>query len=395
MSSRFRLTLLLVSAPLVLLIVIGGFLSKASARGDTAFAHLKVFDDVTTLVLQNYVESVDSDHIMKGAMQGLAEGLDPDSAYLTSAQVATFTRTEGQPTGSVGLELTRQYYLRVIAARDGSPAAKAGLRPGDLIRAIDDTPTRDLSVLVGSRLLRGAPGSKVTLTIIRGNAMEPHTVELTRETPGPVTTTGQPIRPGIGLVRVPSFTPATTGELREQVSRLTRDGATRVLIDLRGTAEGAIDDGIAAARLFVGSGVLAIRESRSAAEAKGTNKTPIESSPGDGTFQVPVTILSDIGTSGAAEVFSAALLGNGRATLVGEHTSGRAALQELVKLPDGSGLWLSTTRFLTPKEAPIHEKGLTPDVLVESPDVEFGAPMPTADPILDKALEPVAQKPAA
>jgi carboxyl-terminal processing protease len=388
MSSRFRLTLLLVSAPLVLLVVIGGFLSKASARDDTAFAHLKVFEDVTTLVLQNYVESVDSDHIMKGAMQGLAEGLDPDSAYVTSAQVATFTRTDGQPTGAVGLELTRQYYLRVIAAREGSPAAKAGLRPGDLIRAIDDKPTRDLSVLVGSRLLRGAPGSKVTLTVIRGNAAEPHTVELTREALAPLHATSRPIRPGIGLVRVPAFTPGTANELREQVSALTRDGATRVLIDLRGTAEGGLDDGIAAARLFVGAGVLATRETRA-------GKTPIAAAPGDGALQVPVTILSDVGTTGAAEVFSAALLGNGRATLVGEHTGGRAALQEMVKLPDGSGLWLSTTRFLTPKDAPIHEKGLTPDVPVEAPDVEFGAPPPSADPILEKALEPVAQKPAA
>jgi len=388
MSSRFRLTLLFVSAPLVLLVVIGGFLSKASARDDTAFAHLKVFEDVTTLVLQNYVESVDSDHIMKGAMQGLAEGLDPDSAYLTTAQVASFARPDAQPAGAVGLELTRQYYLRVIAAREGSPAAKAGLRPGDLIRAIDDKPTRDLSVLVGARLLRGAPGSKVTLTVIRGNAAESHTVELTREALGPLHATSRPIRPGVGLVRVPSFTPATANEVREQVAALTRDGATRVLIDLRGTAEGGIDDGIATARLFVGSGVLATRETRA-------GKTPIEAAPGDGSLQVPVTILTDIGTSGAAEVFSAALLGNGRATLVGEHTGGRAALQELVKLPDGSGLWLSTTRFLTPKDAPIHEKGLTPDVPVEAPDVEFGAPMPTADPILDKALEPVAQKPAA
>ena len=388
MSSRFRLSLLLISAPLVLLIVIGGFMSKASARDDTAFAHLKVFEDVTSLVLQNYVETVDSEHIMKGAMQGLAEGLDPDSAYLTSAQVATFTRADTQPTASVGLELTRRYYLRVIAAREGSPAARAGLRPGDFIRAIDDKPTRDMSVLVGTRLLHGAAGSKVALTVIRGNAAEPHTVDLVRETPGPLSTTGRPVRPGIGLVRVPAFTPNTAAELREQVSALTHDGASRVLVDLRGTAEGAIDDGIAAARLFVDSGVIATRETRDA-------KTPIQAGAGDGALRIPVTILSDFGTSGAAEVFAAALVGHGRAVLVGEHTAGRAALQELVKLPDGSGLWLSTARFLTPKDAPIHEKGLAPDVTVEVPDVEFGAPMPTTDVILEKALEPVAQKPAA
>jgi len=387
MSSRFRATLLLVSAPLVLLIVIGGFLSQASARDD-AFSHLKVFDDVVTLVLQNYVENVNSDHVMKGAMQGLADGLDPDSAYLTTAQVASFAKPDSVPPGSIGVELTRQYYLRVIAARDGSAAARAGLRSGDFIRAIDDKPTRDMSVLVGMRLLRGAPGSKVSLTVIRGNAAEPHTLDLTREVPPPAPVTSRIVRPGTGLVRVPAFSKETADALKDRVAALTREGATRVLIDLRGTAEGVLDDGIAAARLFVGSGVIATRESRA-------GKTPIEAGAGDGAIAVPVTLLVDAGTTGAAEVFAAALNGHGRAALVGEHTGGRAALQELVKLPDGSGLWLSTSRFLGPKDAPIHEKGLAPDVVVDVPDVEFGAPAPTTDPVLEKALEPVALKPAA
>src|SRR5262249_33767237 len=153
-----------VSAPIVLLVAIGGFLGKASARDDS-YQHLRVFEDVVSLILNNYVESVNSDRIMKGAMEGLAEGLDPDSAYLTPTQVTTMMRPDSQPKGGVGLELTRQYYLRVVSAREGSVAARAGLLPGDFVRAIDDKPTRDMSVLVGSRLLRGAPGTKVSLTI--------------------------------------------------------------------------------------------------------------------------------------------------------------------------------------------------------------------------------------
>lgn len=388
MSSRFRTALLLVSAPLVLIVVIGGFMSRATARDDSAFQHLRVFEEVVGLVLQNYVETVDSGRIMKGAMQGLADGLDADSAYLTPAQVTTIAKADALPAGAVGLELTRQYYLRVIAAREGSPAARAGLRPGDFIRAIDDKPTRDMSVLVGARLLRGAPDSKVTLTVIRGNAAEPHTVTLTRETLGPLAMSSRMVRTDTGLVRVPAFTPKTADDLREQVGTLSKSGATRVLVDLRGTAEGTIADGLEAAKGFVRSGVLAVRETR-------TGKTPIESNSGDAALQVPLTLLVDNGTAGAAEVFASALAGNGRATLVGEHTIGRAAEQELVTLPDGSGLWLSTVRFNTPKDQPLHEKGLAPDIAVEAPDVEFGAPAPSVDPILDKALEPVAQKPAA
>jgi carboxyl-terminal processing protease len=376
MSSRARFTVLIVSAPIILLVVVGGFLSKAVAR-EEGYQHLRVFEDVVTLILNNYVEPVKSDQIMGGAMQGLADGLDPDSAYLTPAQVATMDKPDGK--AGVGIELTRQYYLRVISARDGSPAARAGLRTGDFIRAIDDKPTRDVSVMTGTRLLHGAPGSKVKLTIIRGNAAEPHVVELVREERGATALTARTVQPGITVVRVPAFTPETGRELGDQVKAA---GADRVIIDLRGTAEGALDDGLAAARPFVKSGVLAIRESRD-------SKTPVAAQSGDGAIAKELTLLVDNGTTGAAELFAAALDANDRATLVGEHTGGRAGMQELVKLPNGSGLWLTTSHYLTAKGDGIHEKGLKPDVAVEAPDVEFGATAPATDPILEKAIEEI------
>jgi carboxyl-terminal processing protease len=388
MNSRARLVLLFISAPIVLLVVTGGFMSQATASRDETYRPMRVFQEVVPLILSSYVEPVNSDSIMQGAMHGLAEGLDPDSSYLTPAQVAAFTSAGPPPKGNVGLELTRQYYLRVIAARDDSPAAKAGLRTGDFIRGIDGKPTREMSVVLGSRLLQGPPGSKVSLTILRGNAAEPHTVELVREATPSLAVTSRIVRPGIGLVRVPSFGAHTPGQIREQFAAVGKQGAEQIFVDLRGTAEGELDQGIAAARLFVARGVLATRESR-------TGKTPIEAEANGGDIAAPVLLLVDNGTSGAAEVFAAALTANGRTTLVGERTLGRAATQELVKLPDGSGLWLSTTRYLTPKDAVIHEKGLKPDVLVEVPDVEFGAEPPATDPILEKALEAIDLKKAA
>jgi len=376
MSSRARFTVLIVSAPIILLVVVGGFLSKAVAR-EEGYQHLRVFEDVVTLILNNYVEPVKSDQIMGGAMQGLADGLDPDSAYLTPAQVASIDKPEGK--AAVGVELTRQYYLRVISARDGSPAARAGLRTGDFIRAIDDKPTRDMSVMTGTRLLHGAPGSTVKLTIIRGNAAEPHVVELVREEAGATALTARTVRPGVTVLRVPAFTPETGRELGDQVKSAASD---QVIIDLRGTAEGSLDDGLAAARPFVKTGVLAIRESRD-------SKTPVAAESGDGAITKALTLLVDNGTTGAAELFAAALDTNDRATLVGEHTGGRAGTQELVKLPNGSGLWLTTSHYLTAKGEGIHEKGLKPDVAVEAPDVEFGAAAPSADPILEKAIEEI------
>src|SRR6266851_1957501 len=184
MSSRTRVIVMSISAPVIAFAIIGGFLGKVMAREDT-YQHLKMFDDVTQLITSNYVEEVNVDKVMNGAMRGLADGLDADSAYLTPSEATQAEANAPLPAGDVGLDLTRQYYLRVIAARDNSPAAKAGLRTGDYVRAIDTVPTREMSVWEGMRALRGAPGTKVTLTIIRGNASDPHVVDLVRQAQPP------------------------------------------------------------------------------------------------------------------------------------------------------------------------------------------------------------------
>jgi len=181
MSSRTRLIVMSISAPVIAFAIVGGFLGKVMAGQDAPYQHLKIFDDVVTMISSQYVEEVNIDKVMNGAMHGLADGLDPDSAYLTAAQVKQVEAGTPLPPAGVGLELTRQYYLRVIAARDNSPAAKAGLRTGDYIRAINDLPTREMSVWEGTRMLRGAAGTKVTVTVIRGNAADPHVVELVRQ----------------------------------------------------------------------------------------------------------------------------------------------------------------------------------------------------------------------
>ncbi len=387
MTARTRLLVLLVTAPVVGFAVIGGFLGKAMAREGT-YQHLRVFEDVVSLIMSNYVENVDVDRVMTGAMRGLAEGLDPESAYLTPAEVRSLEKGDKLPAGDTGLDLTRQYYLRVIAARPGSPADRAGLRPGDFIRAIDNKPTREMSVFEGMRLLRGAPGSKVTVTVIRGNAAEPHVVEIERTVLPAAEVTGKLLPDGVGYLRVPEFGPTTPAQIGTRVAELMRGGATRLAIDVRDAARGDLETGIAAARLFVPSGTLAFRQSRT------TPKEPIEAAAGDGRVTAPTVVLVDEGTSGASELFAAALAGNKRAQIVGEHTRGRATVQKLVTLPDNSGLWLSTTWYLVPAGSPLEEKGLTPDVEVDEPDLEFGAAPPANDAILEKAVT-VLKTPAA
>jgi carboxyl-terminal processing protease len=388
MSSSTRRLVLWISAPVVTFAIVGGFLNKVTAREDT-YQHLRIFDDVVNLISGNYVEKADIDKVMTGAMHGLADSLDPDSAFLSATQVKQLESNAPLPTGDIGIDMTRQYYLRVIATRDGSAAAKAGIRTGDYVRVIGETPTREMSVYQGMRLLRGAPGSKVKLTIIRGSTTDPHELELTRE-PIPTTEVStKTVAPGVGYLRIAAVGPRTADQVKKEINDLAKSGATRLVIDIRRTSGGSLDGGLALARLFVQTGTLTMKETR------GAERESVAAGSGDGSITLPTTLLVDTGTSGAAELFASALAGNKRAELIGEHTIGRAAVQKLFKLPDGSGLWLTTTKFLTPAGTPLHEKGLEPTVAVDEPDVEFGQPAPTEDPVLQKALQRLAEKKAA
>lgn len=383
MTARTRLAVLLVSTPLVAFALIGGFLGQASAR-EESYQHLRIFEDVVSLITNNYVEPVNVDSVMDGAMRGLADGLDADSTWLAPSELAQFEKAASAPEGETGIDLVRQYYLRVVSVRDGSPAAVAGLRTGDYLRMIDGKATRELSAIEGQRMLRGAPGSTVKLLVLRGNAAEPHEVTLTRQKLAAPAVSGKVLEGGVGLVRIPAFDRHTAEQVGRTASQLQQQGATRLLLDLRATSHGAPADGLATARLFVASGTLAQRE------ARGQAASPIIAGNGDGAISLPVAVMTTSGTAGAAEVVASAIAGNERGAIVGERTLGRAAEQKLVRLPDGSGLWLTYARFLTPDGKPLHGHGVEPGVAVEEPDVEFGAEAPETDPILTKAIEALA-----
>ena len=383
MSRKTRLTVLLVTVPVVAFTLIGGYLVRVSAGEDT-YRHLRVFEDVVSLIRSNYVEEVNLDEVMDGALRGLTEGLDSDSAYLTPEVAERIERAEPLPDGRVGLDVTRRYYLQVIAPLEGSPAAEANILPGDFVRAIDGEPTRLLSAIEGQRMLRGEPGTDVTLSLIRGSTQEPYDITLTREALSPESATGRMLSgasASIGYLRIPAFHDAVAAEIADVAASLAGSGATHLIVDIRGTAEGTFDAAIEAAKRFVAGGTLAIRE-----EPGDTQTTITADAGGTASVTLPVTVLTNYGTSGPAELFAATLLDGDRATSVGQQTSGRTSLQRLVRLPDGSGLWISWARYLTASGEEIHPYGLTPDVPVQVELPELGEPLPDADAVLDRAV---------
>ena len=380
MTPRTRRIVLVVTAPVIAFAVVGGFLGKASARQE-AYRHLRVFEDVVSLISANYVEEANLSKVMRGAMRGLADGLDADSAYLPTEEAKLHEAGARPGAGETGIELTRGYYLRAIAVRDGSPAAKAGLMGGDFLRAIDGKPTREMSVYEGARLLRGAPGTKVSLVVIRGNIVDPHSVDVTREVLSGPDVTSRLEDGAIGYLRIAGFGPGAARAVSSAAGELSKAGAKTLLVDVRDTATGSYDAGIAVAKLFLASGTIALKEMH------GEARQTIAAATGDGAITLPAVLLVNDGTSGAAEIFAAAIAGQKRATLVGERTHGRTAVQKFIRLPDGAAMIVSNGWFLTPAGEPIHEKGLVPEVLVDVPETDFGTPPPTTDVILQKGLE--------
>ena len=383
MASKKRIYTLALLVPIIAFVVIGGFFSQAMTRDDT-FHHLAVFNDVVSIVLKNYVEEVDIIPAVKGAMRGLTEALDSDSAYLTQELVQSIIVNGALGEAEIGLDVIRQYYLRVVSALDGSPAAKAGLKAGDYVRFIDGKATRYMGSLEGMQLLQGVPGTTVKLLVFRGNANEPHTIELIREELEKTNIKSRIASVGIGYIRIPEFKQDTLVLLQENFQKLSKAGAKNFIVDLRGTSRGDLDYGVAAARLFVKSGTLTTKQFRE------KDNEVISSDISDGNLTAPVILLINNGTSGAAEIFAAALNGNGRASLIGQQSLGRVARQKLIALPDGSGLWISYLRYLMPNGDQLHERGLTPDIEIEEPDVKFGE-TPLQDPVLEKAIEQSAE----
>ena len=295
MKSRGRLGVLMISVPVLAFAVIGGFMGQAMARQES-YQSLRIFEDVVTLIVNNYVEEVQVDKVMQRRDARAGRRARSRQRVSRRRPGEGFREATTRPApGRTGLELTRQYYLRVIAARDGSPAARAGLRPGDYIRAIDGQSTRDTSVYEGMRLLAGKPGTKVTLAVLRGNAAEPHTGGArARGAAGGARARPRSCRPASATCAIAEFGKATPDQIRSEVATLdqgrrdaTRDRSARHGLRRRRdrTRRGAAVRRRAARSPSV----------RSAAR----RRKPVAAAAGDGSITLPVALLTDNGTSGA------------------------------------------------------------------------------------------------
>jgi carboxyl-terminal processing protease len=342
---------------LVALAGVGVAGSGRPAQTDS-YEAIALYAEAMSLIHDRYVDELPWTKLVQDGIRGAVQGLDPDSTVVA----ASGTHPAGE--GDVGLALTRRSGgLTVVVARDGMPAAAAGIRAGDRLLTLDGEPVRDTAPDAAAARLRGRPGSSVALTVIRNGWAEPKPFTLTRVKPPRLDMSERGLGNGILYVRLPRLDDATAGALAHVLQATPAEQATGLVLDLRDTPGGRIETVPAIASLFLDPGCVVARvEGRVAggAAALTTTAGPIR-------WTRPLAILVSRGTASAAEVLAGAMQDSRRAVIVGGPTFGDATTQSAIPLADGSTLAITTARYLTPERHPITGHGIAPDVVATAP----------------------------
>lgn len=341
MSFRTKFILILLSATLTLYTVVGGWIStNAQQPANDPNAQLRIFESVLQHIQNDYVDEPNMEKVRAGALRGLAYGLDPYSTYLTPEQVKEYNAGGKNSQAGIGAELSQvASYLYVIAPMKGSPADQAGLRAGDIIEYIDNKATRDISLYDAKQLLNGAAGSEVKLRVLRANST-PLTIAVKRGSSRASAAETRMEAGKVGILRINSFSDTEATEVKNKLQDLVKQGAHKIVLDMRDTAGGSINEAVAVANLFIKDGVLAQTVGR-----EGKSLKSFSADPKAVVFTGPLVALIDTGTAGAAEVVASALIERNRGQVVGEKSFGAGTEQQLFTLRGGDGLLLTTVKW--------------------------------------------------
>ena len=341
MSFRTKFILTLLSATLTLYTAVGGWIStRAQQPANDPNAQLRIFESVLQHIQNDYVDEPNMDKVRAGALRGLAYGLDPYSTYLTPDQVKEYNAGNKENLVGMGAELSQvASYLYVVAPMKGSAADQAGLKAGDIIEYIDNKATRDISLYDAKQLLNGSAGTEIKLRVLRANS-SPLTLTVKRGAAHATAAEGHMEAGRVGILRINSFADGDSTEIKNRLQDLLKQGAQKIVLDMRDTAGGSLNEAVTVANLFIKDGVLAQTVGR---EGKALKTFPAD--PKATLFTGPVVALIDNGTAGAAEVVASAITERNRGQLVGEKSFGAGTEQQLFTLRGGDGLLLTTVKW--------------------------------------------------
>ena len=386
-----KILLLSVSVVLVLTVFLGVNASGVSAATDDqdgAYRQINVYSEVLRHIQTDYVEEPNIPTVTNGALRGLLESLDSDSSYLTPEDYKAYKADKGGK-AQVGINVSKRWgYATVVSVVPGSPADKANLNDGDIIEAIGTQDTRDISLAMIRMLLEGAPGSELSISVVRPRKAAPEKVTMTRAVTSmpPVTETMYEnssilyLKPGV-------LDHEHVQQVESKLKGMQKAGNKKILLDLRDVAAGDNTEAMRMANFLLKSGTIATLEGQKVEK----QTFAAESSKSINTTS-PVVVLINRGTAGPAEIVAAALMDNKRADLVGEKTFGEGSQQKTFELPDGAALVLSVAKYESPSGKKLEDEGVTPGIQVAS-NIDDNGPV-DEDATTPESQQPETKKPS-
>ena len=325
---------------------------------------LRSFTEVFSRIKSDYVEPVEDKKLLEDAVQGMLAGLDPHSAYLDADSFKDMrVETEGH-FGGLGIEVTMENgFVKVVSPIEDTPAARAGVKPGDLIIRLDDKAVKGLTLTEAVRFMRGKPGSDITLTIVREGATKPLKITLTRAVIKIQSVKSRMLESGFGYVRVTQFQAGTDKGLAEALKKLETEnkGTLRgMILDLRNNPGGVLNSAVGVSDAFLDKGLIVYTEGRVA-----DSKMKLSATPGDLLSGAPMVVLINGGSASASEIVAGALQDHKRAVIMGTKSFGKGSVQTIIPVSNGAALKITTARYYTPSGRSIQASGIVPDIVTE------------------------------
>jgi carboxyl-terminal processing protease len=405
MSKRFKHSVLGISVALVLIVFLGEFgpAGVSASQTDGAYRQMGVYEEVLHKIQSDYVTEPSVQNVTTGALHGLLESLDTDSAYLTPSEYTTYVAHAHEGVAQIGLSVSKRFgYASVISVIPGSPADRENIHDGDIIESIEGQSTREISVAMLRLMLEGKPGTTVTIGVVRPQKQtpEPEHMTLTRAVVVPPAMGEQQYENSSILYLKPVvLTHECVDAIVVRLKEMQKNSNKKVLLDLRDVAGGDDQQAIRLANAFLQSGTIATLQGQTVPEQK------FAAEAAKYITGAPLAVLVNHGTAGPAELVAAAILDNKRGDVIGDRTFGEGAVQKTFTLPDGAALLLTVAKYESPSGKKIEDEAVMPNVVVtESIDqllaeADESAPaeqkaLPQTDDQLNKALDLLKQKTA-
>ncbi len=322
---------------------------------------LRTFTDVYSRIKENYVEEVEDEELLEFAIRGMLSGLDPHSSYLDEDEFNELKiGTEGE-FGGLGIEVTMEDgFVKVVAPIDGTPAKQAGVEAGDLIVRLDDQPVKGMTLNDAVQIMRGEPGTKIKLTIVREGRDKPLQVTITRAVIEVQSVDSRMLDENYGYLRVSHFQTNTQEALDKALRNLeseAKDGLSGMVLDLRNNPGGVLSAAVSVSDSFLDDGLIVYTEGRVA-----NSRLSYSARPGDALNGAPLVVLVNEGSASASEIVAGALQDHKRAIVIGHRTFGKGSVQTIQDLSSGGALKLTTARYFTPDGRSIQAQGIEPDI---------------------------------